>query len=81
MGPGTRPGQVQTATGNSLRGQGPFQSLHVTLDPAAEATGGAQQEHTAGHARLPAPLRAVNVRFWVTMWPRSVPVSAASAIR
>ena len=40
-----------------------------------------QQEHTAGHPRLPAPLRAANVRFWVTMWPRSMPVSAASAIR
>ena len=26
------------------------------------------------------PLRAAKVRFWVTIWPRSVPVSAASAI-
>jgi len=30
---------------------------------------------------IPALLRAANVRFWVTMWPRSIPVSAASATR
>ena len=63
-------------------------SYPATSTAAIQAPGGAQQEHSAGHAGLLfagftgcAPLRAANVRFWVTMWPRSSPVSAASAIR
>ena len=88
MGARAGPGQVQALAYDAFGGEGPFHRRHVTLDPAAKAAGWTQQEHPARHAGFlssgltsTALLQAANVKFWVTMWPRSMPVSAARAIR
>src|ERR1017187_3695899 len=50
MGAGAVPHQVQALAVDALGGKGPFHRRHVALDPAAKATGWAQQEHAILHA-------------------------------
>ena len=54
MCPGAGPAQVQALAFDAFGGESPFQRRHVALDPAAKATGWAQQEHPTRHDGFPA---------------------------
>jgi hypothetical protein len=74
MGAGTGPAQIQASAFDTLGGEGPFHRRHIALDPAAKATGWAQQQHPVGHAKFlsvgfisSASLRVANIKVKGTM--------------